>query len=370
MTVLLVFPLDMDAAVDFIAVARALGSTVVGASSVIAGPGDRAVDHFEYLPYVTAPEFPDRLAALLARHGVGHVYAPHHGVWWQFDKLRRQDPARFGYTLCQPDPFTQEWRRYAASYAWAEATAADPLAEAIAGRSDSAVRPPLAPTSYAGMHVQFSQTPGQCDEAKLAALAAVARLAPAGDVVEIGSLYGRSAVALAWLAREHDLGGVVCVDPWRAAEITDQGAQAALLTEEMPSIDVERIFQVFRAVAAAHPNLAYLRATSTRGRTLYAECAARGHVEGQGRVPVTGAIALLHIDGNHRYDHVKNDIGLWAGLVRPDGWILVDDYLWAFGDGPRRAGDELLAEGDFDHAFVVADTLFLRRRTLREKEPT
>ena len=363
MTVLLVFPLDMDAAHDFISVARALGSTIVGASSAMPDAAGRDVDHFESLPFVTDCDFPDRLATLVGRHSITHIYAPHHAVWWQLKKLNRIDPARFGYTVCEPDPFTLEWRNFAASYDWADAMLADTMAEAIAPRPDLVVRPRLARSLYAGLHLLFTRTPGQCDDHKLHALAAVARLAPRGDVVEIGSLYGRSAVALAWLAREHDIGGALSIDPWRLSALTDQGEQAALLNEEMPSIDLEKIFLVFRAFAAAQPNLAYIRDTSASAREIYATCVEEGciDIDDARKMVLTGVISILHIDGNHRYDQVKNDIALWTGLVKPGGWVLVDDYVWSFGDGPQRAGDELLASGLFDCAFAAADTLFLRR---------
>lgn len=361
-TVLLVFPLDVDAAGDFIKVARALGAVIVGASSAMTDARGRDVDHFESLPFVTEEGFPDRLAAVLAKYGVSHVYAPHHGVWWQLGRLKQQDPARFRYELCEPDPFTQEWRNFEGSYDWADRMVADRLAEAIVG-DRGPLRDPLSRSLYAGLHVLFMRTPGQCDDDKLHALAAVARLAPQGDVVEIGSLYGRSAIALAWLAREHAIGSAVSVDPWRLSALTDQGEQAQVLNEELPRIDFEKIFLIFRAMAAAHPNLAFIRDTSTAARATYTACAAQGFVDNDGdrKVPVAGRLAILHIDGNHRYDHVKNDIALWAGLVVPGGWVLVDDYVWAFGDGPRRAGDELLASGQFDCAFTAADTLFLRR---------
>jgi hypothetical protein len=78
-------------------------------------------------------------------------------------------------------------------------------------------------------------------------------------------------------------------------------------------------------------------------------------------VPVCGRIALLHIDGNHRYDQVVQDIQTWAPYLMPGGWLLLDDYVWSFGDGPQMAGDELLQSGAYDSAFVASDTLFLRR---------
>ena len=76
---------------------------------------------------------------------------------------------------------------------------------------------------------------------------------------------------------------------------------------------------------------------------------------------ISGVISLLHIDGNHSYQFVKRDIELWFPLVIKGGWILLDDYLWAFGDGPKIAGDELLSSGKIDCAFIIGDTLFLRK---------
>ena len=69
----------------------------------------------------------------------------------------------------------------------------------------------------------------------------------------------------------------------------------------------------------------------------------------------------MHIDANHRYDHVRRDIEIWSPYLAAGGWLLLDDYVWAFGDGPQRVGDELLGSPLYDSAFVSGDTLFLRR---------
>ena len=65
----------------------------------------------------------------------------------------------------------------------------------------------------------FQLVPGQCDHPKLEALIAIFRWMPAGDIVEIGSLWGRSAMALAFLARHYRIGNLLCVDPWRTEEV-------------------------------------------------------------------------------------------------------------------------------------------------------
>ena len=80
-------------------------------------------------------------------------------------------------------------------------------------------------------------------------------------------------------------------------------------------------------------------------------------------VSLTGAVSLLHVDANHRYDQVRRDVDAWEPLVMPGGWIVFDDYQWAFGDGPTRVGDELLETGHFDCAFAWSDSLFMRKRT-------
>jgi hypothetical protein len=61
------------------------------------------------------------------------------------------------------------------------------------------------------------------------------------------------------------------------------------------------------------------------------------------------------------HDQVRLDVEAWAPLVQPGGWIVIDDYVRAFVDGPRRVGDELVARGDFDCAFSWSDSPFLRK---------
>lgn len=82
------------------------------------------------------------------------------------------------------------------------------------------------------------------------------------------------------------------------------------------------------------------------------------------RVDYSGRIAVIHIDGNHDYACVKQDCKLWLGRMVPGAWLILDDYVWAHGDGPRRVGDELLRE-QTDHiecAFTCGKALFVKLR--------
>jgi hypothetical protein len=77
----------------------------------------------------------------------------------------------------------------------------------------------------------------------------------------------------------------------------------------------------------------------------------------------SGRIALLHIDGNHDAPCAAEDVALWSPLVPPGGWVVIDDYCWRYGDGPKRAGDALLGHwGDgVARAYVTGDCLFVQR---------
>jgi hypothetical protein len=63
-----------------------------------------------------------------------------------------------------------------------------------------------------------------------------------------------------------------------------------------------------------------------------------------GEMSLAGAIAVLHLDGNHDEAAVAEDFALWGPLVKPGGWIIFDDYHWPHGDGPRKVADRAIAE--------------------------
>ncbi|WP_313539878.1 class I SAM-dependent methyltransferase [Sphingomonas sp.] len=76
-----------------------------------------------------------------------------------------------------------------------------------------------------------------------------------------------------------------------------------------------------------------------------------------------GQIALLHIDGNRDRAAAEEDVLLWSPHVARGGWVVIDDYNWRYGDGPKQAGDALLerwGEGAA-RAFAAGDCLFIQR---------
>jgi hypothetical protein len=81
-----------------------------------------------------------------------------------------------------------------------------------------------------------------------------------------------------------------------------------------------------------------------------------------GHTQYGGRLAILHVDGNHDFEWAARDIQMWGQLLQPGGWLIVDDYRWTFGSGPREAADAWLAENAsaVACAFEAGSALFVR----------
>jgi hypothetical protein len=221
-------------------------------------------------------------------------------------------------------------------------------------------REPLTDVEAAAFVRAALSIPGESYEPKLLALIEVMRRAPLGDILEIGSLFGRSAAFMALLSRRYELGRVLCVDPWSKDEL-DQGHE--VLAEAGSAYDWAFWREAFEinVLPFAFGRLNYVQATSIAGRKAYAY-GREIRTPAFGTTSYEGRIAVLHIDGNHEYAHVLEDSEAWRPLVKPGGWIIYDDYEWDWGDGPRRVADAFLN----DHAaevrthFVAGRAMFIQ----------
>ncbi|MES9831738.1 MAG: class I SAM-dependent methyltransferase [Candidatus Thiodiazotropha sp. LLP2] len=360
---LLIFPVDMDASEAFISVTRSLGIPLIGATSVEKTTHHQGIDQLVHLPYITESGFDKTFADTLKAHDITHIYTPHPGVWTYLKQLNVKNIAHYSYQLCHPSPYQNNWLEYKASYDWAERISVDNFLDGFDTRPGAGPHRQLTISEYAGLHKQFIRIAGQCDVNKLTALTQILRLTPKGDLVEIGSLYGRSAFVIAWLSDRYRIGSFISIDPWSNDALESQGESATILHTDPETIDFEPIFKSYLSNMSLLNNVGYIRETSDRGVDKYRRAVDQGKLYSPefSEITVSGSIALLHIDGNHGYAHVRQDIELWEPYLASGGWLLLDDYLWAFGSGPQQAGDELIGRGNFDLAFVASDTLFLRK---------
>lgn len=363
--VLLIFPVNLDASASMVNHAHSLGFKVIGASSVSTPADIYGVDLLVKLPFATEEHFGAAFLELVKEHQITNIYTAHDGVWSILDRLLRSLPVSEKKLpeLCHPAPIPAENSAFRQHISWGYTIHENPLSQHI-GSNSGVPKCSLSQYQYAGLHRRFTSTFGQCDEDKLAALCAIMRLAPEGDVIEIGSFYGRSALALGTLAAMHGIGSLICIDPWDDENVADQGKEAETLKSDNYRIDWDGVFNSFLSTISQIPNSSYLRMPSAEGIQEYRKASCTRQLVSKHAPPITitGEISILHIDGNHSYKSVKADIDSWLPLLKQGGWLLLDDYTWAFGDGPKRAGDELLESLAFDHPFVSADTLFLQKK--------
>lgn len=351
---ILVFPGGMPGALDYARSANSTGFRLIGASSLRFDPNRESYAEWLYLPYVTDPGFDAALAQAVREHDIGGVFTPNPVVWSHLHAaLQRIAP---GVALVNGSPLRAVQDAYGDAFRRAAQHGSSPLRGGLPGP----LRPCLSELQLSGLYRANSNIPGMCDYDKLHALIEIFSSTPSGDVVEIGSWWGKSASALALLSAWHDIGPVLCVDPWSNAHLVQGSDAVDQASASVSADDALRIFEV-NMMALGTQNLNYLRLPSVDG----ARCYGAGEVRlntALGSARYNGSISLLHIDGNHAFEAVQADLAAWWPFVRDGGWIILDDYRWPYGDGPRRVGDQFLLQHWplIQCAFVMGGALFMR----------
>jgi hypothetical protein len=350
----LVFPCCVPAALEYAEEARRRGEVVIAASSLAFDETARHFPTWFRLPNVYAPDFAARLSEAVAIHRIERVFAPVSAAHWMLGRLVAR--GEIDLELIGEMPIRRHAREHARLMADADARLAD-----IASMSDD--RSTLTRFEVAAVLRHSTAVFGESSEAKIAALMAIFAAAPKGDVVEIGVLTGSSASVLEMMASRYDSGPVLAVDPWSYANSVQQESPRDL--QEMVDVwDASVPFETFLTQLlpiARHGEFNYLPLTSREAHGYWLRDRKIRSAE-FGETRYGGEIAVLHIDGNHDYTAVNEDVALWASHLRPGGWLVLDDYFWLHGDGPRRVGDEFLAAraDDVARAFVCGSALFVQ----------
>ena len=233
MTVInLVFPSSMMESHAFSRAARARGEKVVGASSVRADETAKHYDNWVYLPTMYEPGFGQALAELIESEGITYVFTPHMVIYLAIKALIDEQVIRVN--LCKSPIETLE---YSYRDVFSRAGEAQSFIAAINGQV-----PSLHLT--ASLFHYGEQIYGQTSETKIAVMAAVCANAPKGDIIEIGSAWGRSAFVLAMLATYFDLGNLLCIDPWDY-EADHYKTDPRFVNETNDSMDWDLTFKIF-----------------------------------------------------------------------------------------------------------------------------
>ena len=352
----LIFPGGMPRSLEYLEKCLRDGLPVIGASSLDYDVAQKQYPSWLFLPYITQPEFDAALAAAIEKHLIGGVYSPNPVVWSYLNRnLKDIAPT---VDLVNESPIDSELNSYRAARSWARSRINQSLP--VAAVLNQAAH--LTELELASLYWYSELIPGMCDREKFCALYEVARRCPAGDIVEIGSWWGKSAFILTRLSSAYNIGNLLCVDPWSNEHLV-QNDDEGLVDAESAQLDASEALAVFEMNLLPYGanRVNYLRMPSTEGAKHYG--GDRNVTTATfGTTRYCGRISILHIDGNHSYAAARSDIQSWSGFVAGGGWIVVDDYVWPYGDGPRRAGDEFLAENIeyVEVAFVMGSALFIQ----------
>lgn len=347
----LVFPATHPDGQQYLEAAQERGERVVAASSE---PNGSEIDRLIVLPYVHDDAFPQRFMALLRDHDIGHVYAPVAAVHaWLARFISAND---LELRLVGRSPIKREMHRFerlmdkVSSYR----RFIDDCAGGMCALSDLEI---------AAVFRMAGNIYGESNDHKIAAMMSIFDSTPRGDVVEIGALVGKSASVLTWLARRYQIGNVLAVDPWQAEAAKQCDSPDAVRVDTVGEWEFEMLPQDFvvNMLPVGLGCFNYLRQDSSRGFEHFQRDRSIASKE-FGKVDYRGEIAVIHIDGNHDFDSVKQDCELWLPLMAPDGWLILDDYQWAHGDGVLRVGNSLLTQcaQNIERAFVCGKALFVK----------
>lgn len=350
----LVFPAVDQMALEYLRAARSRGERVVCAASVAS---DEIAAEFglHRLPLIYDDDFAACFLPLVQQESISRLFCPVASV---HHFMRRFIASQhLALELIGESPIRQQVDQHRQLMARAQRLL--PFVQLCANGASA-----LSLFEVAGVLRQGALIYGESNDDKLAATMGVLASAPAGDVVEIGSLMGRSAFVLLYLAWRYRIGPLLTVDPWQ----TDSAIQHES-PDEFQSLVDEWDFGVLsegfmvNMVPMRADDHAHLRMPAAEGFKRYASGAAITSMYGY-CVPFSGKIAAIHIDGNHDYASVQQDCALWLDRILPGAWLILDDYIWAHGDGPYRAGNELLRDAAerIEYAFFCGKALFVKLR--------
>jgi hypothetical protein len=349
-SVTLVFPSSMTQSQTFTRSAKARGDRVVAASSVTADETAIYYDHWVYLPSMYDADFGQALVSLIAAENITHFYTPHMVIFLAVKAL--VESQAIPVMLCE-SPVKTLQSHYLEVFS--HVSDASPFIEAISGKS-----PPA--SLIRSLFHYGEQIYGQTSETKIAAMAAVCADAPKGDVIEIGSAWGRSAFVLATLATHYNIGNVLCIDPWKY-DISQYETDPGFVTATNDAMDWGLTFDIFcvHLMPFGGGRLNYLRGLAENLIETYLANSILSSPE-FGRTDYRRRASVIHIDGNHGLEAIERDCRLWSPTLVPGGWLIIDDYVWAHGTGPQVVGDQLLSSqaSNIKCSFCAGKALFIK----------
>ncbi len=332
---ILVFPSSLEASREYAIKAKRQNLNVVGASSIAHDPYAHDYSAWESLPFIHDDTFEGQLTSIITKHNIKAIYTPHAPSFLRLKQLS------LPIDLVGESPCDQQMARVRSAFERAQQN-----------------------SFKAGLLEQAHHLYGECSAEKIQAFFHVFDDCPAGDVVEVGVFFGKSALMLNRLAQYYHIGATLAIDPWDCA-LSVQYDSPQLIQDLSHQWDWDLVFKGFlmQAQGCHAGRFNYLRTSSIDAWENYRHSRIITTPE-FGDTLYSGKIAVLHLDGNHDEQYIQQDFDLWSSALLPGGWIIIDDYDWSQGNGPKTVGDKVLSQWQerIQSHFVAGSALFIQTR--------
>lgn len=148
-------------------------------------------------------------------------------------------------------------------------------------------------------------------------------------MVEIGSYAGDATKIFAKYFKR-----VICIDPYQNGYDDSDGASY--------KYDMHIVYSQFeKEVLNKFKNVVHHKMTSKQAAPCFTD----------------GWLDFVYIDGNHKFEFVKQDIEMWLPKIKKGGWLGGHDYMNAGFEDVTKAVDEMIGKPDA----VFDDTSWLVR---------
>ncbi len=348
----IVFPPNSSTLLEVFPLLRSLSSEIYACSSNEDNSISKHFDKFFLVPKINSPVFLKNFSEILAQNYITHILCFNPTIHNFLARNSSELPKGVKLeNLSDIDVINFKLDYY------------DSLTQEILIKLSEFIDPKEKLTEVLSSMIETGKIYGETSLSKLIEFSKIFSFLPDGDIVEIGVFHGKSAYFLSELSSIFSKGKVLLIDPWDQKTALQTNASSFLeLGTKLWNWD--RVFNSFImniSMVKRNKNFNYLRCTSLEASKIYRSTSLVSSPEFN-ETNFMNKIAFLHIDGNHNYYEVKNDIYNWAPLVVNNGWIVFDDYYWNHGDGVKLAVDEFLHSNSHQikEHYLLSNNLFVK----------
>jgi hypothetical protein len=330
---LLVFPINSEFLLNILPVISQNSDKVIGATSNISDKIEFNFDQVELLPSINESGFDEKFQSLINKYSITNIVSFHPLVRLYLENnLKRINPAVVLH------PITIQKILEVKLNSWKN------IVKVFQSLPQDFNVPVNKSTELLTAIKKAQEVYGETSGSKILEIMQLFPELPPGDIVEIGVFFGKSAFILSEFSRIFHKGNLLFIDPWEIKN-SIQEDNADLLKKLSADWNWEFIFESFLmnlSTISRNYNFNFMRMNSSEAIEIYRKGGPVVTAE-FGETNFTGKISLLHVDGNHNYQQVKDDISNWLPLVVNKGWVIFDDYTWSMGNGVKIAVDEYCA---------------------------